>query len=232
MGTLHNEGTIVSKSFPSTNPDGSLPLVASSDDPLHVVARAPAFVAIERPPELVEPPLGSVYFDRPPEGSLIEIPINCARTKEPRLRTLPINQWTIEVVVMFLDSPHFGRAWQTIIGRNGYGYKSNMTEAFMGDLAALYIKLTPDRLLLLEAWCDNSVLHTTPYVSVVSEHVAAAGTWYHVVGTSNGRSLELSVNGVLQGKKGFGGSLRIPPREIDGDVTFGCGMFAGVPALV
>ena len=82
--------------------------------PLHVVARSPSFVHLVRPNELPDPPIGSVYIDRPPVGSLVNVETNCLRTREPLLRTANVTEWSVEAVVLFLDSPHFGRAWQTV----------------------------------------------------------------------------------------------------------------------
>jgi hypothetical protein len=106
----------VRTSFEGTPQPGSatLKLHVQTSHPVHVVARSPAFVRLRRTTGLPTPPVGSVYIDRPPLDNLIKIDTNCLRTREPKLRTANASQWSVETVVLFLDSPHFGRAWQTV----------------------------------------------------------------------------------------------------------------------
>lgn len=82
--------------------------------PLHVVARSPEFSRQLRTSGIPDSLVGSVYIDRPPVGGLLKVDTNCLRTREPALRTLNLTQWSVEAVVLFLESPHFGRAWQTV----------------------------------------------------------------------------------------------------------------------
>jgi len=204
-------------------PDGVLPLHVQTSQPLHVVARSPAFVRLKRTPGLPRQPIGSVYVDRPPIGSLVEVDTNCLTTREPLLRTLNLTAWSIEAVVLFLDSPHFGRAWQTFVGRNGC--QMSPGERDLQALASIYLKLTPQRTFLFEAFAGDTSAGPHQHVAVQSTHVATPNSWYHVAGVSDGKTLQLWVNGQLEASANFFGPLRVPPKEEHGDVTFGCGMF-------
>ena len=105
------------------------------------VPRFPTFVSLARPAYLAPAPNGSVHIDHPRRP---HAPISCLTTRTPGLRefrrhpnqaqrlfgsgteygfvapragTRPLNTWTLEVVVLFLPSRHFGRTWQTVRAR-------------------------------------------------------------------------------------------------------------------
>ena len=96
------------------------------------------------------------------------------------------------------------------------------------------LKLTPQRHFLLHAWVEPDVptLGQPPgqprLVTSQSKGAAEANTWYHLVLQSNGHVVELHVNGRAELRAWWGGALALPPRDTDGDLTFGCGMHAGV----
>lgn len=144
---------------------GSLPLHTHTSEPLHLVARSPSFVRLFRPHWLPSPPIGSLFIDRPPVESLLEVAPNCLATREPGLRQLNVSTWSVEAVALFLDTPHFGNTWQTVVGRNG----CRMTEhEKQKELAALYLKLSPARTILLEVSPNltshqSSPSHSPPY---------------------------------------------------------------------
>ena len=96
----------------------------------------------------------------------------------PRAGTRPLNTWTLEVIVLFLPSRHFGRTWQTVrarkaarrsegsrgalawtaatctwqvIGRNGANFTKDGSIA-QANLASLYLKLCPNHLFQLQVW--------------------------------------------------------------------------------
>mmetsp|Transcript_20702 Transcript_20702/g.45000 ORF Transcript_20702/g.45000 Transcript_20702/m.45000 type:complete len:336 (-) Transcript_20702:709-1716(-) len=201
---------------------GANTLFATSSQLLHVVPRAPLFSALVRGAQLPSAPAGSVYVDRPPEASLVQIPVSCLRTRaHASLRTHVLTNWTVEVVTMFIDSPNFGRNWQTIIGRNGGSFS---TDAFDSKLAGLYLKLSPSRRLFLQAWVNQSDVR---YVSIESGHIAQPNTWYSIVARSDGYEMELFVNGRREGSAVLSprASLAVPSAGYDGDFTIGCGMF-------
>ncbi|KAL1527207.1 hypothetical protein AB1Y20_015886 [Prymnesium parvum] len=215
----------VRTSFDNVHPEteGTLPLHVQTSQPLHVVARSPAFVRLRRTAGLPAAPIGSVYIDRPPLGSLVEVDTNCLRTREPQLRSVNVSAWSLEAVVLFLDSPHFGRAWQTFVGRNGC--RMSPGEPQLQPLASIYLKLTPQRTFLLEAFAGEDLKALHQHVAVQSAHIATPNAWYHVAGVSDGASLQLWVNGHLEASAPFAGALRRPPFDEHGDMTFGCGMF-------
>lgn len=177
----------------------------------------------------------------------------CLGTREPGLRTTPTERWTIEVVALFLGNAHFGRAFQTIVGRDGVNMTRNAS-SFEARLASLYIKLTPEKRLRLEAWAAADTTQPPQWLSDEgpirarhSVHRALSGervafvelagrstlepdTWYSIVATSDGQWMRLFVNGKLEGMERAYGGLAIPPRRQDGGLTLGCGMFDGVPA--
>jgi len=89
--------------------------------PLPLVARAPTFdtgKAVRRSTTTALP-THSIYIERTPVHGEEPHGPNCLATHEPSLRERPWRVWTLEVVVLFLPSRHFARAWQTIVGRNG-----------------------------------------------------------------------------------------------------------------
>lgn len=158
--------------------------------------------------------------------------INCLTTRDPSLRTRSWAEFSLEVVVLFLPNPTaaFGLrgVYQTIVGRNGADFR----KGFDAKLASLYLKLSPSRRVLLEAWGADHTYHT-----LASYHVLKANIWYTIAASSRalpdggGFLWELRINGQLSGSAIMRvGGLAVPPRHSDGDFTFGCGMFAGVPA--
>ena len=50
---------------------------------------------------------------------------------------------------------------------------------------------------------------------------------YYIVGKMDGETMQLHINGELEGVTRVYGGMRVPPRATDGDVTVGCGMYAG-----
>jgi hypothetical protein len=147
--------------------------------------------------------------------------------------------WTVEAVVNFLDTPHFGQAWQTIVGRNGHNVSQSDA-----SLPLFALKLAPDARFWMQAWLapSNSSIPsslTPQLITRVSTHIAVPGTWYHLVVVSNGESLRLFVNGQLEAAAPFPGTLPAMGRsarsshvegrliETHGDLTFGCGMHRG-----
>ena len=220
---------------------------------MNVVPNSPMFIDnLVRLPGLGRPPTGSVYMDRPPAGSLVSIPISCLTPRESSIRTLSLPVWTLELVVLFLDSPHFGRAWQTVAGRNGVNFTD---ESFAWQLSALYVKLDPNKDIVLEVWIQesryesetdttassatagttgpnaSSQAHTRPrFVQIKSARSLSPDVWYSIVAQSNGHELRLFVNGDFEGSVNISGALAVPPDAAHGDLTLGCGMFAGVAA--
>lgn len=207
--------------------------------PLRVVPRSPTFVALKRPAHLPPAPNGSLYIDRPQRQL---DPKNCLRTRAPGLRTRPLTKWTLELVVLFLPSRHFGRAWQTVIGRNGANFTRNRTVEH-ANFASLYLKLCPENLFRLEAWTDyanppvnekrtDDVFDAASggrikFSAITSRRGAQPNKWYSVVASMDGELMKLYINGELEGVTRVYGGMRMPPRAIDGDTTLGCGMYAG-----
>jgi len=220
-----------------------LPLSPTDILPLNVIRpqRSPARSpprgpngAMQRPPLLPAPPTGAVWIERPafspPEISRgLHYGISALSTRQPRLRSRRLREWTVEAVVFFLDSPHFGRAWQSVVGRNGANFSS---DAFDATLGAFYVKLGPERQLMLEAWVAPDEGGAPPrYVSVVSKRVLRHSEWYSIVAASDGATMRLFVNGEVLGEAALGGGgLAVSPREEDGDFTFGVAMFGGAAA--
>jgi len=120
----------------------------TTNGPLNVVPKRARFAGLAHAE--ARPPDSAVYIDRPPVGSLVEIPINCLASRNSSLSRRKLSTWTVEAVVYFLDSPHLGRAWQGIIGRDGANFSRNV------DLSTLYLKLDPERRFMLEAWLDDN----------------------------------------------------------------------------
>ena len=50
---------------------------------------------------------------------------------------------------------------------------------------------------------------------------------YYIVAKMDGETMQLHINGELEGITRVYGGMRVPPRSVDGDVTVGCGMYAG-----
>jgi len=232
--------SLPNRGIDGTDSDKSMTLHSYSSAPLQMVPRVPVFhnmwLGNLVDGQQREGPTAAVYVDRPPpdpERPEVVVPVNCLTTKQPSLRTLPIRQWTVEVVVDFLNNEHFGRAWQTIFGRTGGNFTANEFDA---KLAAMAMKLAPDMHLLLEAWVGTEPVSKAPqYVSVRSKEMLEPSTWYHLVGRSNGHDLQLLVNGVLAGefhsdKLVPSMPLSVPPLSAHGDFTFGCGMHEGLIA--
>jgi len=191
----------------------------TTNGPLNVVPKRARFAGLAHAE--ARPPDSAVYIDRPPVGSLVEIPINCLASRNSSLSRRKLSTWTVEAVVYFLDSPHLGRAWQGIIGRDGANFSRNV------DLSTLYLKLDPERRFMLEAWLDDGKGEEPLFVSLTSSLVAEPAQWYSVVGQGDGRRISLYVNGVLVESKEAPGSLAVSPRTDLGDFTFGCAMYSG-----
>ena len=103
--------------------DGGAPLHVSALIPLRIVPRTPSFKALQRPSTLPLAPDGSLHMERPSFVSK-EDPLSpaCLHTRDPHLGRASftgLGGWTVEAVVLFLQNPHFGSQWQTVIGRNG-----------------------------------------------------------------------------------------------------------------
>jgi len=148
----------------------------------------------------------------------------------------------LEVVVLFLPSRHFGRTWQTVIGRNGANFTKDGSTAH-ANLASLYLKLCPNHLFQLQAWTDYArppkrVEKTddvfvasdggrVKYSSITSRRGAQPNKWYYIVAKIDGETMQLHINGELEGITRVYGGMRVPPLSVDGDITVGCGMYAG-----
>ena len=230
IGAL-GEGTgsiVAPQRIPDTTSRQALTL--SSGIPLRTVPRRPHYNSLSRPAALAAQPNGSLHIERLPPGAPSDAITPCLTAVDPYSRRLQVRQWTVEVVVLLLDTPHFGHVWQTIIGRNGFNI--NQTSSEEAALPSLALKLKPNRHFLLQAWVetDGDSPRTTKLVSEESNHAAQPDTWYHLVLQFNNQSAELYVNGRLEVHAWWGGMLAPPARESDGDFTFGCGMHAGTPA--
>lgn len=217
---------------------------------LRIVPRSPKFISLRRPAMLPAAPSTSLHLERPNNGVAAtdddfpaESTHNCLSTRAaPEVRQRSLRTWTYEAVVNFLDTPHFGRTWQSIIGRNGLGFLDEERH-----LPLLVLKLAPDLRFWLQTWLardtDAALLSTPPspplLITKVSEHVAVPDTWYHLVVVCDGETLKFYVNGQLEAASYFKGAL---PHAFDatkplgdgtqmhGDLTFGCGMHRGVLA--
>ena len=213
--------------YPSSD-QGSMGQFSTSNVPLQMVPRTPLITNMRRHKSLPLPS-AAMYIDRPPpdpERPEVVVPVTCSSTRQPQLRTLVVTQWTIEVTTSFLNNEHFGKAWQTVVGRTGATFS---THAFDSKLSALALKLDPDMHLLLQAWLTQQsadrVAASPHYVSVRSKSAVEATTWYHIVGRSDGQRIQLFVNGELAGEsEPVAGALSIPPSLKHGDLTLGCGM--------
>ena len=170
-------------------------------------------------------------MERPPGGDGARRQTTCLFTRNPALgRASFEREWTIEAVVLFLNNPHFATQWQTVIGRNGYRLSESSP-----NISSLALKLSPGRRLLLQAWLaptPANASHRPPprLVSAWSAHAAQPNAWYHIAVVCAEGSLRLHVNSHLEAVEKFEGRLALPTRPTDGDLTFGCGMHAGVPA--
>lgn len=237
---LDNDPQIQSQIAPKHYDDASVTRkgvrlhVTNSGTPLHIVPRTPRFVGLIRTDGMPPAPNGSLHFERPLPGVPAEAGTACVSTRDTSHRLHRLREWTLELVVNFLENPHFGHEWQTVVGVNGY----NITASGNDDdrLSALAVKLSPQRNFLLQAWVERRPSKRSPRqkrVSLVSRgstHFAEPNRWYHIALVSDGRTLQLSVNSHLEASVRFNGTLVSPRRHNDGDLTFGCGMHAGVPA--
>ena len=215
-----------------------------------VIPRKPSFVALWRSPKLPPAPAGSLHLERPDaeQSALQSAGAPCLTTRaHTAVRRRTARRWTFEAVVNLLDTPHFGRTWQTMIGRNGL--RQSETEP---RLPLFALKLAPDLHFWLQAWLvpadddDESTGEAVRLVSRRSAHVATPNTWYHLAVVCDGESLLLYVNSQLEAAGYFHGRLPTPPHEREGaplelqqlaagggdlgDITFGCGMHDGILA--
>jgi len=180
------------------------------------------------------PTRGVVQIDIPPpdpERQAVSVPVNCLITREPRLRTERVVTWTVEVATQLLNTEHVGVAWLTLLGRTGSNFQDHSFDRMLGSMA---MKVTPEMYLLFEAWLSPThLLDMAPrlgsatYVKVRSREPVQPSTWYHLVGRSNGRRLQLFINGELAGESvtlpGLH-ALSVPPSPLHGQITLGCGM--------
>ena len=227
---------------------GSHPgLAVRSSLPLRVVSRAPVFIRRVRGTSLPAAPNGSLHLEGLPPEAPADAISPCLSTSDASLRRMIFRQWTIEATALLLDTPRFGRIWQTIVGRNGFNHSTNPQGAALPTFA---LKLSPSGRFVLLAWFERDLgtmvagRRASPYasvrppdfVSVESEHVAQPNVWYHLVVSFDGAVLQLAVNGVTESRVTVrvpsGGVARLaqPRRPTDGDWTFGCGMHNGVAA--
>lgn len=120
VGELHGQASITAPLKYSSVPDHGVDLVASGNlgHVMRIVPRKPHFDLL-RPRSLPPAPNGSLHLERLPPEAVGKTPTSClAARASPRLLRSPPT-WTLEAVVLFLDNPHFGQVWQSIIGRNG-----------------------------------------------------------------------------------------------------------------
>ena len=213
------------------------------DRPLPVVPRFPSFKTLQRAEGAPPAPNGSIHVSRP---RVTNQKVNCLTTRAPGLRTRTLSTWTLEIVTMFLPSRSLGHDWLTVFGRNGRNFTTSTNQS--AGLASLYMKLGPNLLFHLEAWggctgtcteakvrrskCKQKCVRaagggTIKYAKITSRRRAGPNTWYSIVASSDGSLLRLYINGDLEGATRIYGPLREPPWAADGDVTVGCGMFAG-----
>ena len=205
---------------------------------LLLVPRHPRFrsKAIARQAGLPARPGGSVLVQPPATPQLVPGghggKANCLTTRDPALRMRRWAEFSLEVVVLFLPNPASDRGmrsvYQTIVGRNGAGFR----EGVDGKLSSLYLKVSPTRQVLFEAWATDGRYH-----KLASQHLLSANVWYTITASSRalpnggGYLWSLHANGLSGGSMIVrSGGLAVPPRHSDGDFTFGCGMYAGVAA--
>ena len=228
-----------------------------------VIPRKPSFVALWRGRGVpTSAPSGSLHLERPDaeQSALQSAGVLCLTTRaQAAVRQRTAKRWTYEAVVNFLDTPHFGRTWQTMIGRNGLRHSETEPR-----LPLFALKLAPDLHFWLQAWLEpadddagsndrdgNSAgAARVRLVSKRSTHIATPNTWYHLAVVSDGEKLQLYVNSQLEAAGYFHGRLPTPCRERAGaplqqqqqeqqlaagggdlgDITFGCGMHDGTLA--
>ena len=76
-------------------------------------------------------------------------------------------------MVYFLPASAPSDSWQTIVGRNGANFSGR--NAMEAKLSSLYLKIGPNRRLLLEAWGEHA--GTLTYHKVESQFAVTAGIW-------------------------------------------------------
>jgi hypothetical protein len=127
---------------------------------------------------------------------------------------VPFTSFTIEAFVNFdaLGS------WQTFIGRDDSGNPGQGA----GAESLFYFQAMGDgsNKLRVQAVDSLNTLQNVPTISSLS-----INTWYHVAAVSNGTTMELYLDGVLQGSAPFTGGLYNPAQ--DTIWTIGRGQYAG-----
>lgn len=130
------------------------------------------------------------------------------------LVAVPFTSFTIEAYVTFdtLGS------WQTFIGRDDSGNPGQGT----GAESLFYFQAMGDgsNKLRVQAVDSLNTIHNVPSISAL-----AVNTWYHAAAVSNGTTMELYLDGVLQGSTAFTGGLYNPTQ--DTNWTIGRGQYAG-----
>lgn len=130
------------------------------------------------------------------------------------LLAVPFANFTIEAYVSFdtLGS------WQTFIGRDDSGSPGQGA----GAESLFYFQAMGDgsNKLRVQAVDSLNTIHAVPSISGLT-----ANTWYHAAAVSNGTTMELYLDGVLQGSTAFTGGLYDPAP--DTNWTIGRGQYGG-----
>lgn len=111
------------------------------------------------------------------------------------LNTAAFPQFTVEVSY----KPENG-GWRTVLGRDSRGVGTGN-----GDLSSLYLQATPDRRFAMKFtdvagnfWAAESEPDFVQGFDFPSDPNGLTGTWYNLVGVSDGQTLKLYVNNVLK----------------------------------
>ncbi|GAA5127320.1 hypothetical protein GCM10023212_31960 [Luteolibacter yonseiensis] len=131
--------------------------------------------------------------------------------------SLPAASFTNFTIEAYVSFDSLG-SWQTFIGRDDSGSPGQGA----GPESLFYFQAMGDgsNKLRVQAMDSLNTIHNVSSISALS-----VNTWYHVAAVSNGTTMELYLDGVLQGSTSFTGGLYDPAQ--DTIWTIGRGQYGG-----